>query len=135
MRGCEDVIVCGGLSDSKCFQNKLSKEFPKIQFHSPNDACRSVSIGGLYRISRDRSEDDTNKHRDINSPTGYSINSKHVSTSVLCAIGDDIQFNSDPDDIDDPQSHSYFGTVIKQNEKQISIKLNSDGNIHAYFID
>eukprot|EP01084_Bolivina_argentea_P113473 202217_1 len=57
--------------------------------------------------------------------------------SILSSIGQDIEFNSDPEDSIGATTHIHTGQVIayKKYKKQISIKLNSNEHIHNYFID
>eukprot|EP01084_Bolivina_argentea_P251818 422497_1 len=96
MSECKDIILVGGFSDSKFLQNRLKNEFKEIEFHSANDSSWSVSIGGLYRLVHTSDlkyrkmwltyglevnaewnpdlDDDTNKHADANSSTGFVKN-------------------------------------------------------------
>eukprot|EP01084_Bolivina_argentea_P268093 455272_1 len=53
------------------------------------------------------------------------------------AIGDEIEFNSDPDDVNDEKSHIYRGRIqhIKAKNNQITIQHNDHCGTHTYFMD
>eukprot|EP01084_Bolivina_argentea_P166038 288359_1 len=83
-----------------------------------------------------RSTDKLNVHNEaIENMQKYSVNDNRMTSKF--AIGDEIEFNSDPEDINDEKSHIYRGRIkhIKSKRNQISIALNNDCGTHAYFID
>eukprot|EP01084_Bolivina_argentea_P166037 288358_1 len=83
-----------------------------------------------------RSTDKLNVHNEaIENMQKYSVNDNRMTSKF--AIGDEIEFNSDPEDINDEQSHIYRGRIkhIKSKHNQITIALNNDCGTYAYFID
>lgn len=60
-----------------------------------------------------------------------------MSTLRKLRDGEEIEFNSDPDDDQDIQSHIHKGTIIKINweNKQILIQLKQTQETYCYFMD
>ena len=53
---------------------------------------------------------------------------------ISLEVGDNIEFNSEPEDDENEDSHIHFGEVVSISKNQINIQLD-DGETNTYFID
>eukprot|EP01084_Bolivina_argentea_P166588 289197_1 len=83
---------------------------------------------GLQQYSPTHNKQFLSSHK-INKYTNYNSNSNNIS------VGQEIIFNSDPDD--DDESYIYTGTITRYipQKPTITIKLKSTGVTTSYFID
>eukprot|EP01084_Bolivina_argentea_P182225 314631_1 len=103
--GCYFCISCGQELDKKNYR----------YHYSPPNKCRLWDDSALLIDPLSELEEDKNDERKLN-------------------INDNIMFNSDIDDNDDPETHIHSGKIVSVTEEQIIVELN-DGSKNTYFID